>query len=179
MLQLLQAFQNAGFGNLFCAFASGVTPAVYSATAQAGPLLWNGSAVGGGRGVNAFLLAAGFGLTTAATAAAILGIAGNTGQAAAPTTTTGITVVNNLRLGSSAPQCNSYNAGTVTNGGNVFVPVGQIGTGAITVTDDSVEWVELGGGIIVPPGAWASVAASVTPTSAVMGIGLIWAEVPN
>ncbi len=177
MLTALQSFQNAGRGNIYAAYAAVTAPVIYSTAAgTGGPLLWNGSS--GGAKVNAFLLAVTYGMSVASTVAGAIGITGNTGQSSAPTPTTAITTVANLNIGGQSPACTAYNVGTVANAGNFFLPVGLVHTGALTVDTTDDNWVDLGGAIVVPPGAWASVAASATLTSAVMQIGLVWAEVP-
>jgi len=180
MLQSLQNFQNAGRGNIFCAYAIVTAPVVFSTAAgTGGPLLWNGSsaAVGAGK-VNAFILAVSYGISVASTVAGAFGITGNTGQPSAPTSTTAIDQVGNLNIGGQSPQCTAYRVGTVANAGNFFMPVGMVHTGALTVDTTDDNWVDLGGAVIVPPGAWCSPAGSATLSTAVCQIGLIWAEVP-
>ena len=168
-------------GQVFCATANVTAPVIYTtATATGGPLLWNnsGQAAGGTSRVNAVLLAMGVSITTASGAASGLGITGNTGQTSAPTSTTAIDKVQNLYLGGPAPVCNTYRIGTVASAGNFFMPMIALGTGAVTVDNLDMTWVDIGGLIIVPPGGWASVAAAATATSAVVQVGLIWAEIP-
>jgi hypothetical protein len=70
-----------------------------------------------------------------------------------------------------------YRKGTVATAGSWFQPVYSVGTGAVTTDIQDLTWTDLHGSIIVPPGSWAAVAASATLTSAVVSIGLIWAEV--
>jgi hypothetical protein len=170
--------QNAGSGQIFCA-SGAVTPGLYSGTAQTGPLLWNGSAVGGGRGVTAYLLALSYGMTVASTVAGALGLTGAAGQPAAPTSITSIGVVGNLRVGGPAPQCTAYNAGTVVNAGTFFLPTGQAGTAALTAEIMDDNFIHLGGVIAVPTSAWAAVAATAALTGATIDVGLVWLEVPN
>lgn len=177
MLASIQAFQDSGRGNIYCAYAIVTAPGLYSTAAGVGgPLLWNGSA--GGSKVNAFVLAVSYGLSVASTVAGAIGITGNTGQVTAPASTTAIDTVANLNIGQQTPSCTAYRLGTVTNAGNFFVPVGMVHTGAITADTTDDNWVDLGGAVIVSPGDWAAVAASVILSTAVMQIGLIWAEVP-
>lgn len=180
MLQVLQGVQNAGRGNIFCAYAIVTAPVIYSTAAgTGGPLLWNGSSatVGAGK-VNAFLLAVSFGLSTASTVAGAIGITGNISQPNAPTSTTAIDAVGNYGvIGGQASQCTAYRIGTVAVAGGVFYPMGMVHTGPVTVDTTDENWQDLGG-ILVAPGSWASVAGSATLTTAVMQVGLIWQEVP-
>jgi len=159
-----------GKGNIFCAYAS-VTPAIYTGTTLTGPLLWNGSAVSGGRGVTAYLLATSFGLTVATTVPAAIGITGASGQVAAPTSITAI--------GAVAPQCTAYAAGTVVNAGTFFLPIGHVQTGAITVATDDDNLVPLGGLVEVGVQGYAAVAAGATLTGSTIEVGLVWIEFPN
>jgi hypothetical protein len=171
-----------GKGNIFCAYAS-VTPAIYTGTTLTGPLLWNGSAVSGGRGVTAYLLATSFGLTVATTVPAAIGITGASGQVAAPTSITAIGAVANLRVGGAAagpaPQCTAYAAGTVVNAGTFFLPIGHVQTGAITVATDDDNLVPLGGLVEVGVQGYAAVAAGATLTGSTIEVGLVWIEFPN
>lgn len=174
-------YSHARNGQVFCATANVTAPVIYTTAAgTGGPLLWNntGQAAGGTSRVMAVLLAMGATLTTATSAAGGLGITGNVGQTSAPTSTTAIDKVANLFIGGPAPACNTYRVGTVATAGNFFVPTIALGTGAITVDNLDMTWIDLGGLIIVPPGGWASVAAAATATAAVLQIGLIWAEIP-
>jgi len=170
-------------GQLYSALALVTTPVIYStATGTGGPLLWNGSgkAIGGNDGVLAILLAVGVGITTASGVASTLGITGGTGQTSAPSSTTAIDAgpVNMLIGSGGAASCTAYRKGTVTNAGNFFQPTHTLDTGAVTVSNVALSWVDLHGSIVVPPGSWAAVAAGATATSAVLQIGLLWAEVP-
>ena len=177
MLTSLQTPPNAGLGNIYCAFAAAVTaPVIYSTAAgTGGPLLWNGSTT---NKVNAYLLGFGWSNTTASTVTGALGITGASGQPSAPTSTTPITNTANLKIGGQAPSCTPYILGTVANAGNFFLPCVQVGTGAITVDNTELAWVELGGAIIVPTACWAAVSASATLTTGVFALGLVWMELP-
>ena len=161
-------------GRLFLAQAIVTAPVVYTVAASTGgPLLWNGTST-----VNAVILAVGFGHTVTATVAATLGLTGNTGQVSAPTTTTAIDGSGSLFLGQAGPACSVFRVGTVVNAGKYLMPFADIELGAQTVETSAVKWIDIGGAFIIPPGAWGSVAASATATTAVLTIGLIWAEVP-
>ena len=161
-------------GKLMMAHAIVTAPVIYTTAAgTGGPLLWNGTS-----NLSAHLLAVGFGVTTVTTVAAALGITGNSGQVAAPGTTTAIDSSGNCLIGGSAPSMNTYRIGTVTNAGNRFLPFGHLHTGALTVDTFGVAWFDLGGAVIVPPNCWASVAASATASTTVMSISLLWAELP-
>lgn len=180
---MLQGYQpsalSGGRGQVFCANAL-VTPSLFStAAAMSGPLLWNGSAVGGGKGVTAYVLAVSYGLVVASTVAGAIGLTGAAGQPAAPTSTTAIGITGNLYVGGPAPACTAYAVGTVVNAGTFFLPTGGVGTGATTVqtTDDNI--INVGGAVVVPISAWAAVAGSAILTTSTIQVGLVWLEVPN
>lgn len=160
---------------IFMAHAIVTAPVIYTTAAgTGGPLIWNGSTT-----VNAVLLKVGFGVSTVSTVAAALGITGNSGQTAAPTSTTAIDSSKSLFVGSNqASLCSVYRVGTPSSAGNFFFPFADLHTGALTTNVGAMNWVDLEGGIIVPPNSWASVAASATATTTVASIGLIWAEIP-
>lgn len=161
-------------GNLFMAHAIVTAPVIYTTAAgTGGPLLWNGSST-----VKANLLAVGFGISVVTTVAASLGITGNIGQPSAPTTTTAIDSRANLLIGGAASACTPYRIGTVANAGGFFLPFANLHTGALTVDNTGLHWMDLNGLITVPPGAWVSVAASATATTTVAQIALIWEEIP-
>jgi hypothetical protein len=169
-------------GQIFSALALVTSPVIYStAAATGGPLLWNNSDEDGLFRVNAVLLAVGIGMTTASGAASVLGITGNTGQEAAPATTTTIDagpVNTNIGGPSTGSQCHVYRIGTPTNAGNFFQPTHSLDTAAITATPLALQWADIAGSIIVGPASWASIAAGATATSAVLQVGLLWAEIP-
>jgi hypothetical protein len=166
-------------GQLFCARAIVTAPVIFStAGGTGGPLLWNNSG-SGLRAVNAVLLAVTCGITVVTTVAAALGITGNSGQTTAPGTTTAIDTVANLKIGGPAPICNTYRVGTPTTAGSFFLPLGSLGTGALTVSNETLGLIRLDGCVVVPPGSWASVSASATATTTVAQLGLIWAEIPT
>jgi hypothetical protein len=173
-----------GKGNVFCAYGAASAPVAYAgATALSGPLLWNGSAVGGGRGVTAYLIAVGWAVTTASTANGLLGVAAGSGQAAAPTSTTGITTVGNMRVGGAAagpaPACTVYLTGTVAVAPTVFVPLGPVFTGATSSGVQATSLESLGGLIEVGTGGYAAILANVALTLAVVSIGIVWIECAN
>lgn len=159
-------------GNIFMSRAVMTNPVAFgTAAGVGGPLLWNGSST-----VNASLLAIVMGgITTAATIATSLGITGNTGQTAAPSSTTVIDSTAALYLGGTASACTTYRVGTVTNAGAFFLPMYGVDTATTAIAHVS-GWIDLGGCITVPPNAWAAV-ASVAVTTSVMQLALIWEEV--
>lgn len=162
-------------GRLFFAQAIVTAPVIYSTAAgTGGPLLWNPP----GSGVNAQLIAASIGVTTVSTVAAAIGITGGTGQNVVPTSTTAIDGSGNCFFGGAAAKVSSFRVGTVATAGAFLIPFGQLHTGALTVDNTGVEWLDLWGAITFGPGSWASVAASATATTTVATIGLIWAENP-
>lgn len=163
----------------FTAYANVTAPVIYTTAAgTGGPLLWNGSAQAGPNQVRAIILGVTCSNTVASTVAGTIGITGNSGQTTAPTSTTAITASGNGYVGGNPPKCSVYSVGTPTNAGNFFLPLVQIGTGAITVDNMDTAFTDLGGCIVVPPNAWIAVSSSATLTTGVFGIGLIWAEVP-
>lgn len=167
-------YENAVRGNLFQAHAIVTAPVIYTTAAgTGGPLLWNNTTTH-----NAVILALGMSSSVVTTVAAGLGITGNTGQTAAPTTTTAIDSNVNLLLGGAGTRMNLYRIGTVSTAGGFFIPLWQVHTGALTADTTGTQWVDLGGCIVVPPRGWASVAASATATTLVANFGMIYAEVP-
>jgi hypothetical protein len=159
---------------LFVAHAIVTAPVIFSTAAgTGGPLIWNG-----GANTNLVPLAVGFGVTVVTTVAAALGLTGNTGQTSAPTATTAIDSRANLFLGGAASAATPYRVGTPSNAGAFFLPFAHLHTGALTVDNTGMQWIDLGGALIVPPNAWVSIAASATATTAVASISLIYAEVP-
>lgn len=168
-------FEQATRRNLFRAQAIVTAPVIYTTAAgTGGPLLWNGTNT-----VNAVILGVGFGVTTASTVAGALGLTGNTGQVAAPSSTTAIDSSGCTYLGGPPPACSVYRVGTPTNAGNFLMPFAEIHTGTVGTDTGLIQWVDLAGQIVVPPYSWVSIAASATLTTAVMQISLVWEEVPN
>jgi len=164
---------------VFNAYAAVTAPVIYTTAAgTGGPLLWNGSVQGGPHQVNAVILGVTCALSVVSTVAAALGITGNSGQSTAPATTTPITSVGNNWVGGPPSLCTTYSVGTPTNAGNFFLPLIQLGTGPLTVADNTLGFIDLAGMVIVPPNSWISIAASATATTTVAALGLIWAEVP-
>ena len=162
-------------GELYQAYAIVTAPVIYTTAAgTGGPLIWNNSNTH-----NVVLLAATFGSSVVTTVAGTLGITGNTGQTAAPTTTTAIDSNRNLKIGGQTPRSTAYRIGTTSSAGNFFVPLTAFHTGALTV-DNNVGpgWIDLGGGIICPPDCWVSLAGSATLSTLVAQLGLIYTEVP-
>lgn len=168
-------YEQAVRRNLFMAQAIVTAPVIYTTAAgTGGPLLWNPPA----SGVNAVILSVGFAITTSPTVAAALGLTGNTGQVVAPTSTTAIDSRANLYLGAAASNCTPYRVGTPLSAGNFFLPFAHLHTGALTVDNLGVGWIDLGGAIVVPPGGWCSIAASATATTTVAQLSMIYEEVP-
>jgi hypothetical protein len=167
-------YEQAARGRLFTAHAIVTAPVIYTTAAgTGGPLLWNSSSTH-----KLALIAAGWGISTAAAAAGILGLTGGTGQTSAPGSTTAVDSVKNCYLGGAAPAASAYRVGTVSAAGNFFHPLGDVNTGAVTTRPGSQNWVDLGGMFVVPQYGWISFAASATLTSAVMNLTLVWEEVP-
>ena len=178
-------------GQVFMAQAIVTAPVIYSTAAgTGGPLLWNGSGgVSGGSNlaaVDVVILGVSWGVTVASTVASILGLTGGAGQAAAPSGTTAIDGITKTRIVGSnigplgaGNQASAYRVGTVSTAGNWFHPLGDLTTTPITAFGNNPNFVDLGGMYIVPPGSWIAVAASATATTAVLQVGLVWAEIPR
>lgn len=188
MLHSIREVTHGQGGNLYAAYATAVAlPTVYTATALNGLILYNGSNLGGGKGVTLFLVAASLVLTVAATTVAVsAGIStGTQSPNAQPSTQTAITKTGNLRAGQSnpgpaLPVATPMIAGTVTNAAAMYLPIWQVHTGAITVDTVSGDpTVHLGGNIEVPPGSWAAFALSATLTTGTFDLGLVWLEKVN
>ena len=178
-------------GRIFMAQAIVTAPTIYSTAAgTGGPLLWNGS---GGKtaGVNnqqvdAVILGVSWGVTVAATAVSAIGLTGGAGQTAAPGTVTaidGITCTRvrgaNVAATGAGNQCSVYRTGTVSTAGNWFFPLASLDTTAITAMPHQPNYEDLAGMFVVPPNSWISFAASATATTAVLQVGLVWAEIPR
>ena len=167
-------YEQANRSNIYPAHAIIVAPVIFSTAAgTGGPLLWNGSTTH-----KASILAVGWGLTVTTTVVAVLGLTGNTGQTAAPGSTTAIDSVRNCYIGGGAPACTAFRVGTPSSAGNFFVPFGDALTGAITTRIGSMNWVDLGGMFVLPPFTWISVAASATATTLAGNFSMIWEEIP-
>lgn len=167
-------YQLAYQGKLFQAHAIVTAPVIYTTAAgTGGPLIWNGS-----QNTNVVLLAVTCAITVVTTVAAALGITGNSGQTAAPSSTTVIDSNRSLKIGGSLPQSTAYRIGTPSNAGNFFLPFADLHTGALTVDNLGMGFIDLKGMVVVPPNSWVSVAASATATTTVANIGLVYAELP-
>jgi hypothetical protein len=161
-------YEQASRGNLFTAHAIVTAPVIYTTAAgTGGPLLWNGSSTT----MLASILAVGWGISVVTTVAAILGLTGNTGQTAAPGSTTAIDSVKNCYLGGGGPACTAYRVGTPTSAGNFFHPLGDLNTGALTTTPGGMHWVDIGGMFVIPQYGWISFAASATASTTVGNFG--------
>lgn len=168
-------YEMAARGRLFSAFAIVTAPVIFSTAAgTGGPLLWNPPT----SGKNVSVLAITCGITVVTTVAAALGLTGNTGQTSAPTSTTAIDQRSSGLIGGQASVSTPFRVGTPTNAGNFFFPLLQLGTGALTVDDICLGWIDVGGAVVCPPGAWVSIAASATATTTVAQLGMLYAEVP-
>lgn len=178
MLKGAYDFVTAGRANVFAAYAP-VTPSLWSTAAgMSGPLLYNGSNAGGFKGVTAYLLGVGFGASIASSVAGSLGITG--GATTAPTSTTAVAAVGNLKFGpnAQAPKCSVYAVGTVSANPTTFMSFGHVHTGALTVDTDDDNFIHFGGMIEVHPGYFGALAASAVLTGATLQATLIWAETP-
>jgi hypothetical protein len=167
-------YEQAVNGRIFIAHAIVTAPVVYTTAAgTGGPLIWNGSSK-----TNVSVLAVGIGITTVTTVAAALGLTGNIGQTAAPTSTTAIDSRTSGFIGGQPSNATPYRIGTVTNAGAFFLPLCDLHTGALTVDNLGMGWIDIGGAIVVPPGGWVSIAASATASTTVAQMAIVYAEVP-
>lgn len=168
-------YQLAYQKKVFMAHAIVTAPVIYTTAAgTGGPLIWNGSL-----NTNVVLLKVGLGISVVTTVAASIGITGASGQTAAPTSTTAIDSNKSTFIGSGvSPQSTAYRIGTPTNAGNFFIPIGDLHTGALTVDNLGMSWIDLDGSIVVPPYSWVSLAASATATTTVMQAAFVYAELP-
>lgn len=159
-------------GQLFSAHAIVTAPVIYTTAAgTGGPLLWNGSS-----NKNLSIIAVGVGVTTVTTVAAALGLTGNSGQTSAPSATSAIDSTGNMLIGGALSAATAYRVGTVTNPGNRFIPFADLHTGALTVDNLGMCWVDVAGMLTVPPNCWASIAASATASTTVASMSIIWEE---
>lgn len=160
-------------GRLFMAHAIVTAPVIYTTAAgTGGPIIHNRLS---DRLVS--LVAVGFGVTTVATVAAALGITGNKDTAALGSTTA-IDSKTNCKIGGANPGAEVYRVATPGAAGSFFVPFGDLHTGALTVDNKGVQWVDLDGMFTLEKDAWASVAASATASTTVASITLVWEEIP-
>lgn len=165
----------AKLGKLFNAYATLTAPVLFSTAAgTGGPLLWNPP----GSNIDLHLVAVGFQSLVVTTVAGGLGITGNTGQTAAPTSTTAIDKSGNCYVGGAASGASAFRVGTVANAGGFFVPFAQFHTGALTVDTTGTTWIPFDGMFIAGPGSWLSVAASATLSTLQVSVTAIWAELP-
>lgn len=164
-------------GQLFCAYATLTAPVIYTTAAgTGGPLLWNKP----NSGFDAHILAVGFSSSVVTTVAGGLGLTGNSGQNTAPSSTTAIDASGPLYIGGANTALGGvYRVGTVTNAGNVFFPLAQFHTGALTSDTTGVTWIDVGGAFVIPQGAWGGIAATATLTTLAVQVGIIWAELAS
>jgi hypothetical protein len=169
-------YEAASRGKLYVAHAIVTAPVIYTTAAgTGGPLIWNPV----NSGINVNIVGVGFGVTVVSTVAAALGITGNSGQTAAPASTTAIDSQRSTYIGAAAAgQASAYRIGTPTNAGNFLVPFADLQTGALTTSAGRLNWVDLGGVVVAPPGTWVSVAASATASTTVAQLALVYEEVP-
>lgn len=164
-------------GVLQVAYATLTAPVIFSTAAgTGGPLIWNKpSSV-----VDAHILAVGFSTSVVTTVAGGLGFTGNGGQSVAPGTTTAIDSFGNPYIGGASSKMGGiYRIGTPSNAGGFFFPFAQFHTGALTVDNTGLTWIDVGGAIVIPPGCWGSVAGSATLTTLQVQMALLWAELPT
>jgi hypothetical protein len=159
---------------VFAATAIVTAPVAFSTAAgTGGPLLWNNSTDTIGR-----VIRVSYAVTTASTAAGALGWTGGTGQTTAPSSTTAIDSITNCYIGGPKPKITAYRVGTVSNAGAFFIPLGQVGTTALTALPDQLNIVDVERLVVIPQnGGWWSMAGSAALTTAVIQISVWWEEI--
>lgn len=166
-----------GRGQVYAAKASITASTIYTATALKGVLLYNPSVTSPTKGVTAYVLAMGYGLSVASTVATSIGIA--SGVSTTPTSTSAIDISGPLHPGGPAAQCSVFSAGTVSAAATMYMPLGHLHTGAITVDTEDDNTIHLGGLIELAPGTFAVSATGATATTSVIDIGIVWLEIAN
>lgn len=166
-------YEQSRRGNIFfCRAISTALAGIASSNGIGGPLLWNGSSA-----VVAVPLAMTFTSTVVTTVAASIGLAFGT-QSSAPTSTTAIDSSGSGLIGGTAPAASAFRLGTVSAVPSSFFPLFSAHTGALTVDNTGLGWIDLGGAFVLPTNTYLAVAASATATTLVAQIGLLWEEVP-
>ena len=165
--------EGARRGKIFMAQAIITAPVIWTTEAgTGGPLLWNGSS-----SVLCNILGIGWGISTVSTVAAAIGLTGGYGQSAAPTSTTAIDTLTCTYLDGSQPSASVYRVGT-TGTNRFFHALGDLMTGALTVTPGMDHWIDLDGQYILPYQSFIAFAASATASTTVMNVSLMWEEIP-
>lgn len=160
-------------GKVHTAYATTTGCVIYTTAAgTGGPIIFNPSA----SGVDCHILAVSLLTVVAAAAAGGVGFTGNTGGNSA---NTAIDASGNALAGGPNSAVNVYRVATPTNAGNFFMPLAQVDTGALTVSNMTPAWIRVDGAFVIPPGNWGGLAASATLTTAQLSMGLIWAELPH
>jgi hypothetical protein len=162
-------------GNVYSAYASAITPVVYTATAAQTLLLYNGTT-----NLEGIILGVTCAATVGATTACALGLTGGSQSAGiAIAAQTAITLSGSLRAGGQSAGLSVYKIGTVSTAGTFFMPLFDVGTVAITSSGESLGYVDIAGAIVVPPNSWVAIASSASAdASLVCQAGLVWAETP-
>lgn len=167
-----------GLQRAFSAKASITATTVYTTATTVGLSLFNPVATATAKGVTAYLLAVGWGVTVASTVAGSIGVA--VGQSTAPGSTGASDLTGALNpLDTQAAGCSAFKAGIYTAAPTAYVGLGAVDTGAITTIPTDDNFVHLGGMIVVPPGCYATFAASATLTTSVIDQTIVWVEVVN
>jgi hypothetical protein len=167
-----QGFQ----GKIFSAYAAGVATSLVG-TAMVGLQLWNGSPLV--NGVNALILVVGGNIIVTSATTTSLVLAKGTGQVNAPTSITGITTSGNNFIGSAAPLCTAYNAGTFANAPTAMFNL-MHNTAAIASTGEDPGFsVNISSRlVIVPPQTWVCIAAVGGAVAAAgSNLDITWMEV--
>src|SRR5580704_13747037 len=130
-------------GNVYSAYASAITPVVYTATAAQTLVLYNGTT-----NLEGIILGVSCADTVAATTACAIGlVCGSQTSGIAIAAQTAITLSGSLRAGGQSAGLSVYKIGSVSTAGTAFIPLFQIGTVAVTSVSESVPYVDIAGAI--------------------------------
>jgi hypothetical protein len=160
-------------GKLHYGYALLTAPVIFStAAATGGPLVQNPTT----SGVDVHILAVS---ALTVVASAVAGGVGFTGGPGTVSSTTAIDSSGNTMSGGPNSAVNVFRVGTPAAAGLSFMPILQVDTGALTVSNMTPAFTILDGAFVIPPGTWGSIAASATLTTLQLSVGLLWAELPH
>lgn len=161
-------------GMVFGALAQTVTAPVIWTTAagSGGPFIYNGT-----NDKNLVPLAFGLSDIIVSTVAGSVGLA--TGVTTAPTAVTAADARWNLLTGGAASSATPYRIATPSAAATSFLPLIEIGTGALTVSNQGLIFFPIEGMCVIAPGGFMTLAGSATLTTLQYHAAIIWAELPR
>ncbi len=160
-------------GRVHFAYATLTAPVIFTTAAgTGGPFIQNPST----SGVDVHVLAVS---AVTVVGSAVAGGVGFTGAAGTTTASTAIDSAGNAMSGGPNSAVNVYRVATPATVGTFFMPILQIGTGSVTVSNMTPAFTILDAAFVIPPGTWGSIAASATLTTLQLSVGLLWAELPH